>query len=476
MTLVAITAVASFESVGNILVVAMLVVPPAAASLCTERLSRMIWLSLVFAVASAVLGHWSALTVPRWFGFKSTTDAGMMATMAGCLFVAALIFAPRNGLLAKLVRHYRLTWSIFGDDLLAYLYRKEERSLTSITTPREIQQALFAKRWTTHLMIAWYTIIGNLQKSGDNILLTEDGRRRALELVRSHRLWEQYLVEQAGVSTNRIHQHAERLEHYTSRLVRDALERETEFPDADPHGSPIPRNDLNCPTSSSIAKAILVSRGSLPSGRVDRPGLGARIRRDRADRSQFTGGNCPRLYRCQGTVAAIHRWLRAALHRRASGRGMAFGPSRLRTTLPFDYFGSLTASQRRVRTPLGRPARTCRWHVSGRPFRQPSPERPALEPALPVGSQLRPVTTTIIEEDQWLEWLSRFRNLFGDRGYLLGSLHRGVDDRAKLEHAAFLAEQSGVPLLASGDVHYHLPERQAVHDLVLAIASGKNDF
>ena len=56
-TLVAITAVASFEAVGNILVVAMLIVPPATAYLCTNRLRPMIVTSVIVAAAAAVLGH-----------------------------------------------------------------------------------------------------------------------------------------------------------------------------------------------------------------------------------------------------------------------------------------------------------------------------------------------------------------------------------------------------------------------------------
>ncbi len=240
MTLVAITAVASFESVGNILVVAMFVVPAATASLWTDRLPRMIFLSCVFATLSAILGHWGAIAVPGWFGYKSTTTAGMMASMSGILFMLTLAFAPKDGLLSKTIRHQHLSWSIFGDDLLAYLYRKEERKLSGATKRQEIQEALLSGPWVTWLIVLWYEWRGRIAEVGDSIFLTEDGRQRAIALVRSHRLWEQYLVEQAGLPSDRIHGQAERLEHYTDRNVRAELERETEYPHTDPHGSPIP--------------------------------------------------------------------------------------------------------------------------------------------------------------------------------------------------------------------------------------------
>lgn len=68
----------------------------------------------------------------------------------------------------------------------------------------------------------------------------------------------------------------------------------------------------------------------------------------------------------------------------------------------------------------------------------------------------------------WLEWLSHFCQLFGDRGYLLAGLHRGVDDSDKLRRLNGLSLQSGVPLLAGGDVYYHCAERSVLHDCLLA--------
>ena len=101
MTLVAITTVAAFEAVGSIIVIAMLIVPPATAHLLTERLSSMIWVSCFVAVLSAVLGHLSALLLPQLFGFEDTSTSGMIAVASGALFMLAFFCAPRHGLLSK---------------------------------------------------------------------------------------------------------------------------------------------------------------------------------------------------------------------------------------------------------------------------------------------------------------------------------------------------------------------------------------
>jgi manganese/zinc/iron transport system permease protein len=102
MTLVAITTVAAFEAVGSIIVIAMLIAPATAAHLLTDRLISMIAVSVVLAVLAAVLGHVSALIVPGWLGYESTSTSGMMAVMSGLIFTLVLFFAPRYGIIVKL--------------------------------------------------------------------------------------------------------------------------------------------------------------------------------------------------------------------------------------------------------------------------------------------------------------------------------------------------------------------------------------
>ncbi|MBZ0271975.1 metal ABC transporter permease, partial [bacterium] len=94
MMMVAGFCVAAFEAVGSILVVAMLIVPPAAAYLCTDRLSFMVVISAVIAAASAFFGRLAAFHL-------GTSVAAMMAVAAGGFFVLAFFAAPRHGLAAR---------------------------------------------------------------------------------------------------------------------------------------------------------------------------------------------------------------------------------------------------------------------------------------------------------------------------------------------------------------------------------------
>jgi manganese/zinc/iron transport system permease protein len=89
MVMVAVTAVAAFEVVGSILVIAMLVVPAATALLLTSSLQGLLVVSVLAGVSSAAIGHLLALLVPMALGFPGTSSAGMVATVSGLLFLLA---------------------------------------------------------------------------------------------------------------------------------------------------------------------------------------------------------------------------------------------------------------------------------------------------------------------------------------------------------------------------------------------------
>ncbi len=65
--------------------------------------------------------------------------------------------------------------------------------------------------------------------------------------------------------------------------------------------------------------------------------------------------------------------------------------------------------------------------------------------------------------------LPSYRDLFGDRCSLLAELHYGPDDRGRLQWLLEISRQSGIPLAAAGDVHYHVPERAALRDVLTAV-------
>lgn len=97
MSLISVTTVASFDAVGAIMVVAMLITPAASAYLWTDKLFRMLLISGSFGVISAVLGYY----VAAWL---DTSISGSMAFMTGIVFMVSFTFSPKHGLIAKYMR------------------------------------------------------------------------------------------------------------------------------------------------------------------------------------------------------------------------------------------------------------------------------------------------------------------------------------------------------------------------------------
>jgi manganese/zinc/iron transport system permease protein len=232
MTLVSVTTVASFEAVGSILVVAMLIVPASTAHLLTDRLAPMVVLSAAIGVLAAVIGYWGGV-------YWDTSISGMMTVAAGCMYTLAVLFAPEHGVISRLVRNLQMSLRVLREDLLAMIYRVEELGNKKLLTSHEAQTAvggsLLAKVATNQLIRN-----GQVGVLDDHLVLNEPGREAARQLVRSHRLWESYLVKHLGLPLDHVHDPAHRVEHYIDESIQKQIAAELEPSAQDPHGREIP--------------------------------------------------------------------------------------------------------------------------------------------------------------------------------------------------------------------------------------------
>ncbi len=79
------------------------------------------------------------------------------------------------------------------------------------------------------------------------VVLTRAGEKAAVEVIRHHRLLEQYLSETLGMPVEEVHAEADRLEHALSEELEARIDESLGFPTHDPHGDPIPGADLRWP-------------------------------------------------------------------------------------------------------------------------------------------------------------------------------------------------------------------------------------
>ncbi|HMO19171.1 MAG TPA: metal ABC transporter permease [Oligoflexia bacterium] len=239
LSLVALTAVISFEIVGNILVVAMFVIPPAAAHLLTNRLNVIIWISLIFSVFVSFCGHLSAVLFPSIFGFGSTSTAGMIASISGILFILLLFFSPRTGIIIRIIALLRMRFQIAMDDYLAAWYRFEE-SVSANEQDNLSQKNLITNNRSFFLLSRVMGYLKSYDNLKDHFVLGARGRKRAERIISNHRLWELYLNQEAGITLQDVHDHADGFEHHTNLLLQGNLRTDTQSAKKDPHGKIIP--------------------------------------------------------------------------------------------------------------------------------------------------------------------------------------------------------------------------------------------
>jgi DtxR family Mn-dependent transcriptional regulator len=166
-------------------------------------------------------------------------DPGIaLAVFAGlCVLLAALLW-PERGLLPRWLQFVQLNERVRLEDALKHVF-----------ACRQAQQACSVDSLAGHLavssgeaaaLLSRLAGMGLMRMEPDGPVLTPEGARSAVRIVRIHRLWERYLADRTGVPATKWHDEAERMEHALSTEQADTLDARLGRPAWDPHGDPIP--------------------------------------------------------------------------------------------------------------------------------------------------------------------------------------------------------------------------------------------
>ena len=173
MALVSVVAVGAFDVVGSVLVVALMIAPPAAAWLLTDRLDRLLGLSVALGVASAVSGYWVARVL-------DASIAGSMAAAAGALFALAFALAPERGLVAQALRRRRQRATFAERMLLVHLLHHENTPAAERECRvSHLQEHLRWEPARSTLAVRTAERAGTALRDGDRLALTDAGRAAA---------------------------------------------------------------------------------------------------------------------------------------------------------------------------------------------------------------------------------------------------------------------------------------------------------
>lgn len=229
MLMLSFVIVASLKAVGVILVVAMLITPASTALLLSDKLHRVLIISSLIGLISAVSGMFLSIQY-------DTTPGPMMAVMAAIFYTIAVFFSPKKGLVFKSIRNRKLRNKIHLEDTLKQAFRLQQKG--SLTF-KNLQEQL---GYNTNLLKKNLNKMArkNIVLLTPDLALTTSGQAQANKLVRAHRLWETYLVNEMGLSSEQIHEDAEKYEHLLTEDMLDEVDAKLGYPKEDPHGSPIP--------------------------------------------------------------------------------------------------------------------------------------------------------------------------------------------------------------------------------------------
>lgn len=234
--LIVVAVVIGLQTVGVVLMAAMLITPAVAARQWTHSLGRMVLLAALFGASCGVAG--AILSSAS----RNLPTGPLIVLAVTAVLLLSLAFAPRRGMVwswFRLIRHRR---KVRQENLLADLYRLGESAkdwnraydLPALTAIRELPfrqlagtaEQLRARGWLELAGVAWR--------------LTDAGLVEAQRVVRNHRLWELFLARRLELASDHLHRDAEEMEHTLPPAVVAELEQLLGRPAVDPHGVAIP--------------------------------------------------------------------------------------------------------------------------------------------------------------------------------------------------------------------------------------------
>jgi manganese/zinc/iron transport system permease protein len=221
MGLIVLVTVIGLQAVGLILIIALLIIPAAAARFWTESLAHMVILSGLFGAVSG----WQGARISA--AYVRMPTGAIIVLCAGVIFAVSMLFSPNRGVLAAQLRRWSLRRRIVDQHLLRALLETEERDGMGARLPED--QLRGERGWTAyglHRVIARAVRRGVVAQDGaGRIGLTERGRVEARRVLRNHRLWELYLIRYADIAPSHVDRDADQIEHVLPEEIVLQLER-----------------------------------------------------------------------------------------------------------------------------------------------------------------------------------------------------------------------------------------------------------
>ncbi|QHL86280.1 iron chelate uptake ABC transporter family permease subunit [Nibribacter ruber] len=236
-TLTVLAVVVGIQSVGVVLMSAMLITPAAAARFWTDRLGAMVIIAAAMSAVCGAAGAFVSFTAP------AMPTGPWIVMLLSLLAIMSFLLAPSKGLLSRFLSQRRVRRQMLRENILKTLFHlgeptgeyQQSYSKTQILARRQLP----LRRMQTQLQTL--SRQGFVVKDTQGWALTPAGKKEAQRVVRLHRLWELYLTEYLQVASDHVHEDAESIEHVLTPELEKRLEELLDYPTADPHKTTIPQ-------------------------------------------------------------------------------------------------------------------------------------------------------------------------------------------------------------------------------------------
>ena len=235
-TLTVLAVVIGIQSVGVVLMAAMLITPAAAARYWTHKIKFMILLAAILGGFSGLTGAYISFTAP------SMPTGPWIVVVISTIAFFSFFFAPHKGIFYRLIRNYRFKTRMLKENILKVFYQIGERK-NKIHTPLSTEEILTWRNFEPEILQKGLRLLirdGYLEKDTEGFHLTGEGIEKGQRTVKLHRLWEVYLTKYMHIAPDHVHEDAETIEHILTPELEKKLEELLDYPEKDPHESEIP--------------------------------------------------------------------------------------------------------------------------------------------------------------------------------------------------------------------------------------------
>lgn len=224
MALIVVVTIVGLQAVGLILMVALLVIPAAAARFWTERMWHMVAISAFLGTLSGSMG--AAISAL----FSKLPSGAMIVLVCTCFFMTSMVLGSSRGLLVRTLRRLRLNRAIGRQHLLRAMYEVLEATpgkQPDVDPQIPIAGLLPKRSWSAAQLdreIRRAQRDGLIRRIDDRLCFSDPGLQEAIQLTRQHRLWELYLVTYADIAPGRVDREADTIEHVLEPEIVAELE------------------------------------------------------------------------------------------------------------------------------------------------------------------------------------------------------------------------------------------------------------